>query len=1094
VIPGISGSLLSHDALEALLRSDGAIGPLSSDAAAALRRLRNVRAVMGSTLGPASAARAVFDLLAEPLARTLGFTVLPAGIEKGIMAGWLQANGTTVAILLVTEWGQPTGIIWRTAIHAGLSDQRRWCICVSGPAVRVIDVDRPHARRYAQFDLEVALRNDETFAVLWAFLHASALTPAKGGSRTEQLIAFCERHRTEVSVSLREGVHDALLQLISAFRTVARKRRAQGRVLDEALIVVYRILFLLFAEARGLVPAWHPIYREGYTIEALRSRIQRPGRARGVWETLQAIARLAHRGCRAGALRVPPFNGHLFSPADAPLADSLPLDDRGVADALDALTTRKGRQGLEQISYADLGVEQLGAVYEHLLDYDLGAVGRGAPAVLVPTGRRKATGSFYTPRSLTEFVVRRTLAPLVQDATPEQILALRVLDPAMGSGAFLVAACRFLASAYEQSLVRDGTLHPADIEDDDRAEFRRAVAQRCLFGVDVNPMAVQLARLSLWLATLAADRPLTFLDHHLRPGNSLVGASMDDVVRNPGAGASRRDRELPLFRRDHLQQSLEAVVSSRLSITNAPDDTLDHVRAKERALVVLDGPEGPLNRWKAAADLWCAAWFDAEVGRHNRATFRAVMDHVLGNATGMAAHLAARLAAGAKRAAAAERFFHWAFEFPEVFHQRDGIPLAGPGFDVIVGNPPWEMLRKDGAPGGRKELRAFVRTSGLYTLQSAGHTNLYHLFVERAIRLLKPAGRAGLVVPGGLATDHAAAGLRRYLVDRTTIDTFTTLDNRDAIFPVHRALKFLVLTFRNAGSTRELPARAGVRPAEALDRVPDVGVDPIAIRLSRPFLERAGGRTLAVPELPTPADLEIVSDITLRVPALGHADGWDVQFGRELNATEDRPYFRPAGRGMPVLEGKHLQAFQVDVGSSRQTLPERTAARLLGENGSFRRARLAYRDVASGSNRMTLIAAVVPAGVVTTHTVFCLKEALDRESQEFLCGVFNSYVANYLVRTRVATHVTAALMRELPVPRPDAGDDRFRKVAAISKALAHAGDPGVLAQLNAIVARLYGLTASRFEHILTTFPLIPSLEREAALKVFTGAAEAGEWE
>ena len=128
------------------------------------------------------------------------------------------------------------------------------------------------------------------------------------------------------------------------------------------------------------------------------------------------------------------------------------------------------------------------------------------------------------------------------------ILSLRVLDPAMGSGAFLVAACRYLASAYEAALVRDGAVSGEDITEVDRAEFRRAVAQRCLYGVDINPMAVQLGRLSLWLATLSADRPLTFLDHRLRAGNSLVGASLSDLARQPPGGDRRaRPTRLPLF-------------------------------------------------------------------------------------------------------------------------------------------------------------------------------------------------------------------------------------------------------------------------------------------------------------------------------------------------------------------------------------------------------------------------------------------------------------------------------------------------------------------------------------------------------------------
>ena len=151
----------------------------------------------------------------------------------------------------------------------------------------------------------------------------------------------------------------------------------------------------------------------------------------------------------------------------------------------------------------------------------------------------KSTGSFYTPQSLTDYVVRRTLHPLVAEAPAERILHLRLVDPAMGSAAFLVSACRYLARAYERALIREDACGESDIDEGDRAGFRRQIAQRCLFGVDLNPTAVQLARLSLWLATLSANKPLTFLDHRLVCGDSLLGASPVDIARQPPTAGRR---------------------------------------------------------------------------------------------------------------------------------------------------------------------------------------------------------------------------------------------------------------------------------------------------------------------------------------------------------------------------------------------------------------------------------------------------------------------------------------------------------------------------------------------------------------------------
>ena len=1085
MIPGLAGSLLSHDAVEEMLQSASLPELADAPPVAVVQQLRTWHAGVRGRLGPSSGCRTIFDLVAEPLARILGFDVVPVAARPEWMDALLRVDRVPAAVMVVTLWGQ-SGSARRHAVHSSLAHGVRWAICFSGPVIRLIDAHRPYAGRDAELDLETMLEHPQALTVMWGLLQAGSIGRSTAGSAAlDRAVAFSDGHRARVRKTLRVGVHAALLQLISAFRRASPRQPASRSVLDESLIVIYRILFLLFAEARGLVPAWHPVYRDGYTIEAIRSSAARAVAGAGVWDALQAVARLAHRGCRAGTLRVTPFNGRLFSPADAPLADAVPLDDRAVSDALMALTTRPGRTGLEQISYGDLGVEQLGSVYEHLLDYDVTAASATTPAVLVPTGRRKATGSFYTPRPLTEFLVRRTLAPLVHDASSDRILGLRILDPAMGSGAFLVAACRYLAAAYEQALVREGTLTAGDIGDDDRAAFRRAVAQKCLFGVDVNPMAVQLARLSLWLATLSADRPLSFLDHHLRSGNSLIGASTDIILRNLAPGRLRKKPvDLPLFEPDALQSALECAAASRTQIADSPDDTIEQVRSKERTLAHLNGTAGPLERWKRMADVWCAAWYPRGSAASGRPMFQALLDGLTRGANTLPPHVAEPLLARAREVASNLAFFHWTFEFPEIFCGYDGSHPPAAGFDVILGNPPWEMLRDDGPASHVRELQRFVRASGVYRLQGSGHGNMYQLFLERILGLLKDGGRSGLILPAGLASDHAVGPLRRVLLDRTCIDTCTVLENRDAIFPVHRALKFLLLTFTNGGSTIELPLHAGVRSAEVLDGIPDTGRPAQAIAIPRTLIEQVDPLGLAVPELRKPADLEILSMVACHIPPLGSTSGWGLHFGRELNATDDRPHFGTEPTDLPVLEGKQLGPFAIDRAAVRHTIPERAAAALLNGDATFRRARLGYRDVASSTNRMTLIAAIVPSGMVTTHTIFCLKEAIDGDSQEFLCGIFNSYVANYLVRMRVGTHVTATIIGRLPVPRPSQRDPAFRAIVRLSRSLASARSILSVARLNAKVAALYGLNREHFAHVLDTFPLVPATERAEALRAF----------
>ncbi len=1108
MIPGLSGSLLSHEALADVVPRvlNGLLGEAEREAAR--RSLRAWHLPLRAHLGPALSLRAIYDRLAEPLFAGMGYHLVPVdSLSRGTRAqsptglrAVLSVSGVPRATLFVTLWGDDSAATWRDTVRLGISQNGRWCFCLSGPRLRIVNSSRTYSRQFAEFDLEMALDREETFAVFWGLLRGAAMEGASGDARPllERAIELTEQHRAVVRSSLQHGVHDALTHLTRALAGAASSRNASSpaavSAFDEALVVIYRILFLLFAEARGLVPRWHPIYRDAYTIESLRGPVETLPAPVGVWETLQAIARLAHRGCRIGSLHVPPFNGRLFSPVHAPLADSVPLDDRVVRLAMLALTTRTGRDGCQRIAYGDLGVEQLGGVYERLLDFDpASSVDRArVPGWLVRGERRKSTGAFYTPRPLTEYLVRRALAPLVATASPESILALRILDPAMGSGAFLVAACRYLAAAYEAALVREGGVSTDDISDRDRSEYRRTIAQRCLYGVDINPMAVQLGRLSLWLATLSADRPLTFLDHRLRTGNSLVGASATDMSRQaPGAGRRGASRALPLFENVARDLALREAIAVRSRIATEPGDTLEQVRAKEQALAALARSDAPVERLKEVCDLWCSAWFRA---RNNRAAvpFGALADQILGRGR-LPVHVAEPLVAESRNIAARERFFHWTFEFPEIFCDASGEPLANPGFDAIIGNPPWEMLRGDrgdavtrnAARTASEQLTAFARGSGVYRAQGDGHVNLYQLFIERTLALLRSGGRLGMVLPSGLATDHGAAPLRRALLDGTRIDNLISLENRRAMFPVHRSLKFLLLSATAGGRSAMIPCRFGIQTAEALDGLPELGLDRDAVTVARPLLEQLSGEQIALPDVRSERDVDILGRIAFTAPALGDANGWAIRFGRELNATDDRRYFTRDTNGMPIIEGKHVLPYTVDVGGVSQWIRADVAATLVDPAQTFGRARLAYREVAAATNRLTLIAAVLPEGTITTHTVFCLKVPLDVECQWYLCGMLNSFVANYLIRMRVSTHVSSAIIDRLRVPLPSREAPRFREIAALSASRSTGQVPLVVqARLHALAAREYDLEPAQFLHILNTFPLVPRAERDAALEAF----------
>ncbi len=1037
-----------------------------------------------ASFGPASSIRAVTDGVVIPLLNILGFTTSRrADREEStcLETGW---RGVASVPVVVVGWDDALDAAWRTSVLDAIRSDARWCLCCNGTQLRIVDAHRTWSRHYLEFDLALLAHETDALALLWRVARAESF--ASRPSLLDEAVVLSARHGTEVCRALASGVLEALGLILQGLAPRMRRTSWPDLLFEQSLTVLYRLLFLLFAEARGLVPMWHPVYRDRYTIDAIVTTLLTGRPYRGVWPAINAISRLVHAGCTAGELKVTAFNGRLFSPAGTGAFGRERIDDAAMAKAVLAVSTTPPARGAvrNRIAYRDLDVEELGAVYEHVLEYEP-RCRDGSPSLNHTRDLRKATGTFYTPRSMTAYLVRETLAPLVANRTAEHILRLRILDPAMGSGAFLVAACVQLAEAAEEALIRDGRWHRSEVTSSDRVMLRREVAQRCLFGVDLNPTAVQVARLSLWLTTLAADKPLTFLDHRLVAGNSLVGACLDDVRRKPGRGRPRtmRVQPLPLFETADLAPALRHVVQARVEIASQADESAAIVRAKEKTLAALQAQEGPLGRWAQVLDLWCASWFWSTGSPPQRGTFRELVEQVLHQRSALAASTAAPLIDEARAVAAQHRFLHWPVAFPEVFSNGDGEPLSDAGFDAILGNPPWDMVRGDSGDlttrvtrrDEARYLTDFVRESGVYRIDTRAHINRYQLFVERALQLARRGGRIGFVLPVGAVTDSSSAPLRRFLFDHSRIDRVIGLDNRHGIFPIHRSVRFVLLTCTTGETTDAVQCRFGINRPGDLD-------DPAAFdrratfTLTRAFLSRlSGDDALAIPEIQSPADLWILEQISAHVPALGSPHGWNVSFGRELNASDDRALFVPFakdGPGRCVLEGKQIEPFRTTVEGCRYQLASGVRVKVP------RRPRLAYRDIASATNRLTLIAAVVPADAVTTHTLFCLRTPLPLDAQHVLCALLNSFVANYLVRFRVNTHVTVSLVSRLRVPVLDPHGRDFSRLATLARTLMHS--PTVAEQqpeyfeLQGLVARLYGLSEAHFAHVLSTFPLIPT--------------------
>lgn len=1009
-LPGVAGTLFPARFLVERLAE------LEEPSATVVAGWQRWWSTIAEACGPATGPREVMDRVGMPLCARLGYSArdLAAGPAGGLSARLVTPRGQAVGLLALgwRGWRDRPPALWRDAVAVAHAHHAAWALIVAPPHLTLVPA-RGHASRHA-IDLTLPDALDPATLGLFTTVAGAAWIDQEADRWLREALNW----RMQLSARLRDGVTDA----VQALTDVCIRRHGPSSF-EQALAVLYRVLFLLFAESRGLVPMDHPLYRAAYTLTPLCGE-SLTGVPTGAWDALAAITALSRQGCRVDDLIVHPFNGHLFARAAAPAAEDASRPgpptprsrrrDEAMAVTLRAVGTQSTASGRHLVSYAELGVEELGAIYERVIELE-----PGRPMA------RKDSGTYYTPQPLADRLVAETLAPLVEGRSTEALLQLRIVDPAMGSGAFLIAALRFLAAAYEHAGLAEGRWTPLEVTDERRASFRRTIAQHCLYGVDRNPIAVQVARLSLWLATLAYGKPLSFLDHRLRVGDSLVGTHPNHVGRPLGA----RTHDTPLLDviDQDLQHTLEHQARRLRQLGETDDDHVATVRAKERLWVrSRDTPE--VTRWRMAAHLWCARWFWTDgappTTRELSAAIRATVtgDDDLGGR-----HLA-HLHHQATQAARTSGFFHWSLEFPDVFVDERGRPDTH-GFDAVIGNPPWEMVRADRASDRQKgasssHLVRFVRESGEYRHCGQGHLNLYQPFVERALTLCRRGGRVGLILPWGFAVDDGASALRQRLIGEQALDAVIGLDNARGWFPIHRGVRMAAVIASPGRTHGTIRARFGIATPEQLD------ADTAHLPISGDDLARLSGPSLRLPDVRRHDVFERLRALAHRFPPCGDPSGWGLRFSRELNASDDAPLMKEgrAPGSVPVVEGKHIAPYRVELERTTRHLPASVARRRLPD-GRYLRSRLAYRDVSAVGNSRALIAAIIPGGVVTTHTLFCLRTELDDERQYFLCGLMNSPWCDAYVRTFMGSHVTTSLIEQMPLP-PWTGSPLQRRIAA----------------------------------------------------------------
>ncbi len=1052
------------------------------------------------------------------------------------------------------------------------TDEHLWAIVSNGLRLRLLrDSTALAGSAFIEFDLE-AIFDGELFAeflLLWQTCHQSRLEArAVDGGEASITECWLELWRADSVKAgaraldkLRAGVEDALTHLGTGFlahpaNSALRADLSSGAMRPEdyhrhLLRLVYRLLFLFVTEDRGVLldPAAHATARQRYTDYLSTQRLRTQARQRqgsasyaDLWHAQRLVLR-ALGGDGQADLALPALGG-LFDPEDSqgePLLDAELANDALLDAVRDLAWLPTTGQRLQPVDYRNLGAEELGSVYEALLEL--------VPRVSVEDHRfalehlsgneRKTTGSYYTPPGLVSALLDTALDPVLDDAVAgartaqeaeQRLLALTVCDPACGSGHFIVAAARRIAQRLASVRSGEDEPTPADVR-----HALRDVVGRCVYGVDLNPLAAELAKVSLWLEAVEPGKALGFLDARIRVGNSLLGttpallaAGIPDGAFKPLEGDDRQvatavrkrnsaERGTYGHGQDQLDLPLDATPTHTLARKRAsllrPQDDAASVRALARRWRDYEHSPDYLDR-KAHADAWAAAFVwplvpapartvDAETPRHVQPPTSAIVRRL-----GSEPHAPtlASVRGEVERLAAEYRFFHWHLEFPEVFERSDSdADGSAGGFDAVVGNPPWENIElkeqeffagRDpviaAAAGARRKnliaalahndprlfadynaekrrldgLRKFASESGVYPLAGRGRVKTDSVFAELFRYLTGPRGRAGVIVPTGIATDATTQYFFKDLVETRSLAALFDFENRAPLFEgVDSRTKFCLLTM--AG--RERPVDSATFAFFLRD---PLDIDGARFALTPEEITLLNPNTGTLPIFRTRRDAEITLGIYRRVPVLvrqGDPDGnpWGISFMQGLfNMTSDSGLFRNReqleadgwslrgnvfekqdtnglARMLPLYQGIMATTFDhraADVirsatAQKRQNQPQYLASlekddpdrsvfpmywvpnekvlSALGDAGR-RGWLLTFRDVTSPTNERTMVSAGVPvAGVGHKTPIVRAREP------ELLYALLASYALDYVARQKVGgTSMTYFFVMQFAVPPP----------------------------------------------------------------------------
>jgi hypothetical protein len=889
-----------------------------------------------------------------------------------------------------------------------------WGVATNGLQLRIARDNASLTRpAWVEVDLERLFTEERyaDFSVMWLLLHASRFGSPGSNSTDcalEQWRNACREQGTRARETLRGGVEAALLELGQGFvshpaNTGLREALATGTLssheyLRELLRLVYRQIFLLTVEEREILhrsdadPGAVALYADGYSLRRLRERAVRRSahdRHGDLWQALKQV--WIGLGVGEPLLALPPLGG-LFESIQCPHLDGCKLENRFLLSALFHLAWLRPEANapLTRVNWRDMGSEELGSIYESLLElvpmlsnehrqfgFHSGAATRG--------NARRTSGSYYTHDSLVQVQLDSALEPVIVQTLEKHpygkeavdaLLEISVIDPACGSGHFLLAAARRIAShlARVRAQMRDSLAGNSGqpTPEDYRHALRDAVTH-CVYGVDLNPMALELARMALWLEGYTPDAPLGFIDHHFQLGNGLLGV-MDPKMILDGLPDSAYteltgdsvDLCRDLKRRNRIERTglqrmriaadfsqslqsmdLTATALPLQQLDELPDDTLTGIAAKRKAYELLQAGVGT-EGLSLALNLYCAAYL---LPKHGTATdtdvptTQDVMNALLGQ------NVEERKKTAAINLAKKIPLLHWRLVFAQVF--------ARGGFTVILANPPWERMKLQeeeyfseraplvaearnkaererairalsvsatGSPE-RKIYEDFVAAKQIaeagsvfchgtrYPLTGAGDVNTYALFAETSLQLLHPNGRSGLIIPSGIATDESTSAFFRFIIESQSLASFYEFENY-GFFPgagQRHMLRFALMT--TGGSSLKFNNSTFIFQAR---KISDLNDKRRVLTLSKVDIARFNPITQTCPVFKTEKDKAICEKIYEASVPVGQAttdsnqiECWNVKLRSMFHMSNDSSLFETnsAEDTVPLFEAKQFQIY-----------------------------------------------------------------------------------------------------------------------------------------------------------------------------------------